>query len=162
MANAVPRLRNSAKAVIIEDGCLLVTVNQGENGRYYLLPGGGQEGGETLHQTLRRECLEEIGADIEIGELLYLREYIGRNHEFVADDGGAHQVDFMFGCRLLTRPSHDAAAIPDTWQIGLEWAPLEQLGGYQFYPQALIPRLIADGNRSSEVGDRPIYLGDVT
>ncbi len=109
-----PRLRNSAKAVIIEDGRLLVTVNQGDSSRYYLLPGGGQEGGETLHQALRRECLEEIGADVEIGDLLYLREYIGRNHEFVADHGGVHQVDFMFGCRLKTRPSHDAATVPDT------------------------------------------------
>ena len=160
MANAIPRLRNSAKAVIIEDGRLLVIVNQGKNGRYHILPGGGQEGGETLHEALRRECLEEIGADIEIGELLYLREYIGRNHEFVADDGGAHQVEFMFACRLKTRPSHDAATVPDTWQVGIEWMPLDELESVLLYPQTLIPHLMDASEGLPGVG-RPIYLGDV-
>jgi 8-oxo-dGTP diphosphatase len=155
-----PTLRNSAKAVIIENGYLLLIVNRGvKEERFYALPGGGQEGGETLHQALRRECLEEIGAEVEMGELLYLREYIGRNHEFAAHDGGSHQVEFMFACRLKTRPSHDAATVPDAWQIGVEWMPLDQLERVLLYPQALIPYLM-DGDEHLGV-DRPIYLGDV-
>ena len=161
MVETGPRLRNSAKAVIIEDGRLLVIVNGGDNGRYYILPGGGQVGGETLHHALRRECLEEIGADVEIGELLYLREYIGRNHEFAVDDGDAHQVEFMFACRLKTRPSHDSATGPDRWQIGLEWVPLDKLEDSPFYPQSLRPSLRANGHQSTQAGDRLIYLGDV-
>ena len=161
MLEVTPRLRNSVKAVIIEDGRLLVTVNHGENGRYLLLPGGGQKGGETLHQTLHRECLEEIGAKIKIGELLYLREYIGRNHEFAPDDGGAHQIEFMFACHLLNRPSHDSAALPDAFQIGLEWAPLDTLDGKMLYPQTLIPHLVQDAGHLPTESGSSIYLGDV-
>ncbi len=160
MADTGPHIRNSAKAVIIEDGRLLVIVNQRENGRYHILPGGGQAGGETLHEALRRECLEELGAEIEIGGLLYLREYISHNHGFVIDDGGAHQVEFMFACRLKTRPSHEAAPAPDTWQIGVEWIPLDELENILLYPEALIPYLM-DAGESSPGVERPIYLGDV-
>lgn len=43
-----PRLRNSAKAIIIRDGCLLTTKNRGAaDDIFHLLSGGGQEPGET-------------------------------------------------------------------------------------------------------------------
>ncbi len=37
-------------------------------GKRYFLPGGGVEGEETLETCLKRECLEEIAADITILE----------------------------------------------------------------------------------------------
>ncbi|WP_427138152.1 NUDIX domain-containing protein [Psychrobacillus psychrodurans] len=62
-------MRNSSKAVIIRDDKLL-TIKLHENDKtYYILPGGGQKPGENLHQTLERECMEEVGAKITIGEL---------------------------------------------------------------------------------------------
>jgi ADP-ribose pyrophosphatase YjhB (NUDIX family) len=72
-------VRVAAKAVIVQGGRLLVTENVDADGRWYLLPGGGQEPGEALPETLRRECREEVGADVEVGELLYVRDYIGRH-----------------------------------------------------------------------------------
>lgn len=79
-------VRNSAKALIIRENQLLCTKNKDQWGVFYLLPGGGQEPGENLPDTLRRECREEIGAGIVIGELRYIREYIGKNHEFAEWD----------------------------------------------------------------------------
>ncbi|NWO14186.1 MULTISPECIES: NUDIX domain-containing protein [Virgibacillus] len=46
-----------------------------------MLPGGGQKYGENLHLALKRECTEEVNADIEIGNLIFIRKYMGENHE---------------------------------------------------------------------------------
>ena len=86
-------IRNSAKAVIVKDEKLLAIKIQENSGTYYILPGGGQEHGENLHQALIRECKEELGADIEIGDLIFVREYIGKNHELAAYHAHAHQKE---------------------------------------------------------------------
>lgn len=41
-------IRNSAKAIIIKDGRILLTKNEDQFGTFYLLPGGGQEKGVSL------------------------------------------------------------------------------------------------------------------
>ncbi len=58
---------------------------------YYETPGGGVEKGETLIEALKRECLEEVGYDIEviapIGEVIDYYNLIHRknnNHYFLA------------------------------------------------------------------------------
>lgn len=53
-------IRNSAKAIIMEDEKILLTVNKDDAGLFYLCPGGGQEHSESLRQAVIRECLEEI------------------------------------------------------------------------------------------------------
>ena len=93
-------IRNSAKAIIIKNGCLLTVKNIDSEGDWYLLPGGGQNLGETLKEALHRECIEEIGIDVSVGRLRYIREYIGKNHEFSEHDVDSHQVEFMFGCEF--------------------------------------------------------------
>ena len=53
--------RNSAKAVVINNGKLLVNRCHSRFGEYFTLPGGGQRTGEMLTETVRRELLEETG-----------------------------------------------------------------------------------------------------
>ncbi len=38
--------------------------------------GSGQNPGEPLHWNLRRECGEELGIEVNIGELCFVREWI--------------------------------------------------------------------------------------
>jgi ADP-ribose pyrophosphatase len=148
-------IRNSAKALIIENGKLLVTVNKDQFGIFYLLPGGGQEIGETLQEALKRECTEEISADVEIGELKYIREYIGKNHEFAQWDSDIHQIEFMFLCSLKPGVELCPGTVPDEMQTGVEWLDISKLDGYRLYPKSLSKVVKGNGELSPIV-----YLGD--
>lgn len=144
--------RVSAKAVIIRDDKLLVIVKRDSQGDYFLLPGGGQDTFESLHATLRRECLEEIAAEVEPGDLLFVRDYIARNHEFAAEEPEAHQLDLMFACAVPADYEPRIGHVPDNAQTGVRWLPLAELATARIYPAAL---------REAILHPRVAYLGDV-
>lgn len=151
-------IRNSAKAVIVQDDKLLAIKKQDKDGYYYILPGGGQEQGENLHQTLKRECIEEINSVVEIGNLIFIREYIGKNHEHFEFDSEVHQTEYMFLCEIKDGSKNIGNGIaPDDGQIGVEWLLLSELLNYRLYPQT-IREYIIDYLAGEEV---PVYLGDV-
>lgn len=67
--------REAARAVVFdaEDKIALLHVTRD---KYYKLPGGGIESDESKEDAVKRECLEEIGCDVEVGEYLgELTEY---------------------------------------------------------------------------------------
>lgn len=144
-------VRNSVKAIIIRDNKLLCVQKKDEHGFYFLLPGGGQDKNETFKEAVRRECREELGAEIEVGELKYIREYIGKNHEF-ADTDDAHQVEFMFECTLLGDVDEALATNKDIGQTGIVWVEITE-GDARVYPKVLIERLHAKF--------KDLYWGDV-
>ena len=75
MDNLELNIRNAVRAVIIRDGRILLLRKEYEDGsEQFALPGGGQDTGETLTMALGRECQEEIGADVQIGSLLYVAD----------------------------------------------------------------------------------------
>ncbi|EKD84384.1 MAG: NUDIX hydrolase [uncultured bacterium] len=157
-AYALPErpLRNSAKALIIRDGQVLCTRNRDLLGDFYLLPGGGQNHGETLKDAVIRECREEIGAAVEVGHLYFVREYISANHELAEYDDSIHQIEFMFACRLLEEPGVGGSTSHDAMQTGVEWLPIAELASYRFYPGSLIESLKV----FPHVGFAQVYLGD--
>jgi 8-oxo-dGTP diphosphatase len=149
--------RNSAKAIIIPDGRLLAVRNIDPQGDWYILPGGGQQFGETLPEALRRECLEEADAAVQVGKLRLLREYIGKNHEFAEHDRDVHQTEFMFECEMVGDYTPKDGHLPDQYQTGVTWLPIRELEKYRLYPKVLC-RILKKGLTSST----PVYLGDVS
>ncbi|WP_435921389.1 NUDIX domain-containing protein [Paenibacillus sp. DYY-L-2] len=148
-------IRNSAKAIIIRDGKVLLTKNKDDRGHFYLFPGGGQEPGEQLTEAVIRECMEEIGAEVEVGDLVHMREYISKNHEFSEINSDIHQVEFYFRCRLKDSdfmPTNGTN--PDCHQVAVEWVDLKDLEQIRLYPKVL-GTVITNDLKS------PIYLGDV-
>lgn len=83
-------IRISAKAIIIHKDQILLIRYKSDSDEWYTLPGGGQMFGETLTETLIRECLEETAYKIEPERLVFVREYIGNNHEFAEFDKDVH------------------------------------------------------------------------
>ena len=149
-------IRTAARALIIIDQKVLAIKMSDRTGIFYILPGGGQRHGETLRQGLERECLEEIGTKVDIGELLYVREYIGKNHEFHKSHNAFHQVENVFRCSLPDPNEIGLGTELDKKQVGVEWIPLEDLPKCRFLPEAIKP-FFKDGNFDS----RTSYLGDV-
>lgn len=154
-------LRNSAKAVIIQgDKILLLQKQHPGNPAFTVFPGGGQEAGETLPEALARECLEEIGAKVRVGDLLFVREYRSWMHEFHNPDRMWHQVEFFFLCELLEPLQPELANNPDLNQKGTVWLTMEELKRQNLYPKAL-RQILAD--KLSEINEpqMPVYLGGV-
>lgn len=149
-------IRTAARALIIIDGKLLTIQMRDRSGIFYILPGGGQRHGETLHEGLKRECLEEIGTEVEIGPLLYVREYIGKNHEFHKTHHAFHQVESVFRCTLPDPDDIGPGSEHDKKQIGVEWIPLKELAERRLLPEAIKPFF-----KNDHFDPGSIYLGDL-
>jgi ADP-ribose pyrophosphatase YjhB (NUDIX family) len=90
----------AASAAIIRDGMVLVVRRgRGAGEGLYTLPGGVVEAGETLHQAVAREVLEETTLVIEPVALAGFREVIIRDAE---DKVARHFVVLAFASRWLS------------------------------------------------------------
>ena len=155
-------IRNSAKAVIFQDGKLLLLQKQHPGSvAFTVFPGGGQEPGETLPEALKRECIEELGAHVAVGELLFVREYRSWEHEFYNPEKPIHQLEFFFHCVLEGPLDSDLVNNPDPGQIGVLWVAVEDLDKVNLFPKILRHQL-AEKLAAFETGKQSkVYLGPV-
>ena len=150
--------RYSIKAIIIKDDKFLVEqVDQGR-GIFYKLPGGGHHFGETIHEALHRELQEELGIDAEIGTLLFIRDYLAKNHDMEFDDSNFQQTELMFLCNVKDFSNLGRGTEPDKNQV-ICWKSIEELEQIKFYPQKLVPYL--KDIKKLKGQKETIYLGDV-
>src|ERR1019366_2834596 len=82
---------------------LLVVAHRKGKPRYWLLPGGGGEVGETLVEAARREVREETGVDAEIGRLLIVWDAI--------EPGGRHLVNLVFAAAAVVTPRPETTEV---------------------------------------------------
>ena len=116
-------------AIIIKDNQVYATQRgYGEFKGWWEFPGGKTETGESLEDALKREIREELGAEIEVGELLDIVEW---------DYPNFHLTMHCFVCSLLS----------DTLQLNEHeadaWLNAESLHSVKWLPadEGLIPRI---------------------
>ena len=122
------KIRNSAKALIIKDGKMLATKIKDKDDVFYIMPGGGQESGETLEEAVRREVEEEFGLIVEPKSLEFVIEGV-TGESF-------HRVDLVFLCEYI-KEIPNAEITGDYNQIGFGWLPIENLMNEPLYPSRL-------------------------
>lgn len=151
-------IRNSSKVIIFHDQNILLIENKYQGDHWYTLPGGGQEKFETLVDAATRECMEETGMKVRIKNLAFIREYIGKNHEFSDVDSEIHQIEYMFeGEYLVNETERNIPLVMDKNQVDHKWIKIKDFKQIKFYPQGLKEPILNLYN------DRPVenYYGDM-
>lgn len=111
-----------AAAIIIRKGKIFIAKRpEGKSlAHHWEFPGGKQEKGETLPQTLHRELNEELGIDATIGEFFMKSSY---DYEF-----GHIDINCYFASvakdKEISSNEHEAIA----------WATPDELKSYTFAP----------------------------
>jgi ADP-ribose pyrophosphatase YjhB (NUDIX family) len=143
-----PRLRVSA--LLQRGGKILLCRHEKAGRQYWLLPGGGVHGGETLVNALRRELAEEVG----IGDDFPLEGPIALCESISPADATTprHVVHIIFAGYLGDR-SLEAVFSQDVAVRGHRLFELDELADVSLHPP--IQRFVARW----QPGDPVVYLG---
>lgn len=124
--SAEQRIRIRVGAVIVKHGEILLVKHEKDGRTYWLLPGGGQEYGETAAQALERELMEECGLKVRCGQLLFMAESL-------PPDKHRQVLNLTFQAELLSGEAHLAEKDSERLK-GVAWVKKEQLSKLTFFP----------------------------
>lgn len=113
----------------------------------YALPGGGQDVGETLLQTLQRECQEEIATHVTIKRLLAIADFF--KHRDTVPVTIKQHVEFLFECSVPKDYMPLNGEHPDKHQVEVVWLGFDEIPYQNLYPESLsdhLPKIINNGH----------------
>jgi 8-oxo-dGTP diphosphatase len=148
----VPGIRVAVRAVIIRDDAVLLQKKIDDNGTVrYTFPGGAPNLGESLEQGLSRECLEEIGVDVRIVDLMHVADYYKPRD--TAPPTRRQQVEILFRCSVPQGYEPKNGDHPDKHQVDVVCMPLSELPQTPLLPARYRELLSPLASRT------PVYLG---
>jgi len=134
------RINIRVAAIIFKDGKLVTTKMRKRGKVYYVLPGGGVEGDETIYEGLKRELEEELNIGIIDPRLIYIKEFhleeTGRILEFYF-----HVTDYVGKIKKGFDPEEKESVFEEVSLLDFS-----ELSEVIFYPKQLIKTLESDMN----------------
>lgn len=148
-------IRNSAKALVIEDGKVLLNKCTTYNNQlYYTLPGGTQNQYETMEEAAIRQCREETGYTIGIDDFIAIYEEINTADLFKTYFSTyTHRIFTVFKAHLLEDVRQQPIEL-DKDQVSSVWIDIDDL---QTIP--LVPAKIKSHIKQMIENDESLYLG---
>lgn len=129
--------RIRAAGLLVKDGRILLVKHVVGDDTYWISPGGGFESvsDESTRDTVRREFMEETCLDVDVGPLVYVREFaepaMGRFHLELF-----YRIDAWRGEPGLANLKGLGG---DEFEIReLAWVSRDELGALPFYPAELL------------------------
>ena len=118
-------MRIRPAALIIENNHVLFLRYDYSGGSKFALPGGNVDAGETFPVTIARECEEELGIEVEVGEMIA----VGQVHATTDYDACLHVIfegDIVAGIPVLQAG--------ETTANDLVWVPVDKIAELNIYP----------------------------
>ncbi len=133
--------RGRVAAIIVKDNELALIERRRGNALYYLFPGGGVEGDESLTEALVREIHEELGLLIEVEQLVAEVSYRGSIQSYFT----ARVVGGVFGSG--SGPEIVGPTAPDDGTYTPVWIPISKLLDTPVHPKRVVEIMLTATNR---------------
>lgn len=143
------RIRSAG--ILIQDQSILLVKVRDFSGEYWIPPGGGFEIEDVSTKgCLRREFVEEAGLEVEVGELICVRE-------FLETTAGRYNAEFFYHITSFSGTPHidNLQGLNDEELIqSVEWVSLEALPDLRTYPADLssVVELVEQGQFATHLG----------
>lgn len=137
----VPAGARPAARVIVLDADRRVLLQQGHevstDRRWWVMPGGGVEDGESFEEAARREVEEETGYVVDVGPWVW-----SRHHRFVMDGKPYDLYERFFVGRVIEQR---VATKPDAYVQAMQWWTVAEIqaSSETFAPRRL-PSLLVE------------------
>ena len=126
MIQGLPKNARCAARVILlnrEDRILFLHAEEPKSGdRFWVMPGGGLDDGESFKEAASRETFEETGIDVTIGPCVWIRR-----HEHTWNGKPADQYERFFIARTDAPNADLIGKKLDNYIIGHRWWSLDEL-----------------------------------
>lgn len=134
-------MRTRVGVLIIEDGKLLLIKRFSRGLHYYVIPGGGQEAGETIEETAVREAKEETSLDVVLDDEPWFQfeqadDGHGNPQRHIYFTAKSHQGELKFG---LAGPEAATQGPDNSYE--LVWIDINDIVSLPIRPAELSPQL---------------------
>ena len=120
-----PRVR--VAGILIEDDKILLIEHLKKDKRYWLVPGGGVDWGESTAEALIREYKEETNLDISVEKFLFLSETI-------APDKQKHVINLYFQIKVLKNSIENMQLGDEKNLTDLRFITKKEIENIKLYP----------------------------